>query len=510
MRACCRNQLLPCLAALLLIGCGRSDPAEPAAGSPVEPPAVSSPAAAPSPQQAGDSQQRTAMDTEAARRLRLDQTYTGDYDELVRRRVIRALVVPSRTNYFLDGAQQRGIVYEAFSMFEKWINQELGNEELKVHVVIIPVAREHLFAMLMEGRGDVAAAGLTVTEDRLQLVDFSEPFMRDVSEVVVTGPSGPPIAGVEDLAGKEVYVRTSSSYHASLVALNERFRSEGRHEVVLRPAEPFLEDEDLLQMVDAGLVDMVTVDRHKAEFWGQIFENITVHPQVAVRTGGTIAWAFRKDSPQLKAVIDRFAQRHRAGTLMGNVVLNRYLKDTSIIRRAFSAEDQERYADTIAIFSKYAPQYGFETLMLAAQGYQESRLDQSLRSRRGAIGIMQLLPSTAADKAVQIPDIETADSNVHAGARYMAWIRDTYFDDPQVDPFNRALFAFASYNAGPNRIARLRAEAAERGLDPNIWFRNVEILVAEDIGRETVDYVSNIYKYYAAYRLLAENAERSR
>ena len=139
---------------------------------------------------------------------------------------------------------------------------------------------------------------------------------------------------------------------------------------------------------------------------------------------------------------------------------------------------------------------------------EESRLDQSLRSHRGAIGVMQLLPSTAADKSVGIPDIETIDRNVHAGVRYMRWIRDTYFADDDIDPINKTLFAFASYNAGPNRIARLRAEAEKRGLDPNTYFRNVELVIAQKVGRETVEYVSNIYKYYAAYKLMQVNEER--
>jgi membrane-bound lytic murein transglycosylase MltF len=121
---------------------------------------------------------------------------------------------------------------------------------------------------------------------------------------------------------------------------------------------------------------------------------------------------------------------------------------------------------------------------------------------------MQLLPSTAADKSVGIPDIHNADNNIHAGVKYMRWIRETYFNDDAVGEINKTLFSFASYNAGPNRIRRLRAKSAERGLDPNVWFQNVEIIAAEEIGRETVQYVSNIYKYYAAYRLVMDELGR--
>ena len=140
--------------------------------------------------------------------------------------------------------------------------------------------------------------------------------------------------------------------------------------------------------------------------------------------------------------------------------------------------------------------------MVAAQGYQESGLDQSARSGAGAIGIMQLLPSTAADPNVGIPDIEEIDNNIHAGTKYLRFVRDRYFDDPAVDDFNATLLTFAAYNAGPARVRQLRAEAAEVGLDPNIWFDNVEVIAAKRIGRETVQYVSNITKYYVAYRLI--------
>ena len=147
--------------------------------------------------------------------------------------------------------------------------------------------------------------------------------------------------------------------------------------------------------------------------------------------------------------------------------------------------------------------------MVAAQGYQESRLDQKARSSAGAIGIMQLLPSTAADKNVGIPDISTAENNIHAGVKYLDFIRNRYFSDPEMDTFNKTMFAFAAYNAGPARVRKLRDKAAQQGYDPNVWFDNVELLAAKEIGRETVQYVANILKYYIAYRLsLQQQLER--
>jgi membrane-bound lytic murein transglycosylase MltF len=479
-------------------GCGTAEP-EPAEG-----PAAETSEAVTAPQ---DQQELIRYGSETAKKLGWEIEWTGDYDDMVARRVIRVLVVYSKTYYFLDGFVQRGATYDGLKLFEDWVNKEAGTSTLKVHVIPVPVTRDRLLPALNEGLGDIAASGITITPERKKLVDFSDPFLSDVKEIVVTGPSAPALGSIDDLSGKEIYVRTSSSYRESLEELNRSFQQAGKPLINLTPAEEYLEDEDLLEMVNAGLIETVVVDEHKAEFWDQIYENIVLHPDIAVRTQGAIGWAFRKGSPKLAETINRFVAKHKKGTLMGNITLKRYLKDTKRIKNVLAETDKARYADTVRFFEKYATQYGFDTLMVVAQGYQESGLDQNLVSHRGAVGIMQLLPSTAADKSVGIPDIKSADNNVHAGIKYMRWIRDTYFNDGSVDDINKTLFSFASYNAGPNRIRGLRNKAAERGLDRNIWFRNVEIIASEDIGRETVDYVSNIYKYYAAYKLLEEREQ---
>ena len=161
----------------------------------------------------------------------------------------------------------------------------------------------------------------------------------------------------------------------------------------------------------------------------------------------------------------------------------------------------QRFRDTAPIFLKYANQYDFDWLMRMAQAYQESRLDHATKSPAGAVGIMQIKPSTAADKRVNIKDINQLENNVHAGTRYMRFLRDHYFGDSDMNETEKTLFAFAAYNAGPSRLINLRREAAAAGLDPNVWFGNVEVIAARRIGRETVQYVSNIYKYWMTYRL---------
>jgi membrane-bound lytic murein transglycosylase MltF len=462
-------------------------------------------AADPAPEQpsAEGPQQLESFDPE----FRLDREWAGDLDGMAERGVVRALVVYSLGQYFLDGATQRGMTYEALTEFEAFLNQRLQRRTLKVHVLIIPVQRDELFPALERGLGDIAAANLTITRSRLEKVDFSDPFLTGVEELVVTGPAGPELRSLDDLAGKEVCVRRSSSYWRSLEKLNDDFRSRGLPAVEIVPAEEFLQDEDLLEMVNAGLLPAIIVDSPKARFWSQIFDNIVVHDDLAVRTGGEIAWAFRKGSPQLAEMVNAFVAKHRKGTLLGNVVLSRYLKSTQWARNALAEDDRTRYASMVGLFEKYGEMYDFDSLMLAALAYQESGLDQSMRSRAGAIGVMQLLPSTAADPNVGIPDITTLENNIHAGTKYLRFIRDRYFSNPEIDDLNQTLFTFAAYNAGPARIRGLREEAARIGLDANRWFGNVEHVAAKRIGRETVQYVSNIGKYWVAYRLAARHRE---
>ncbi|MDH3731915.1 MAG: lytic transglycosylase F [Gemmatimonadota bacterium] len=432
------------------------------------------------------------------------EPWLGDFDAMAERRLIRVAVAHSRTLFFLDGPRPRGLTYEALTMFERGINEDLGTRALKVHVVIEPVPRDRLFDAVVSGQADIAAANLTITPARLELVDFSDPLMAGVREVLVTGPGGPAIGVLEDLSGREIHVRRSSSYHESLVALNERFAAEGREPVRIIPADERLENEDILELVNAGVLPATVVDSHVAALWDQILEDIIVHADIHVRDDGSIGWAFRKDSPRLAAVINEFARTHRAGTRLGNIVLRRYLRSTDYLVHPHSDGGAARFEAVRPVFERYGGEYGFDPLLLLAQGYQESGLDQGAQSRVGAVGIMQILPSTAADPNVGIPDVSDIDSNVHAATRYLRFVADRYFDDPAIGPLDQHFLAFAAYNAGPGRISRLRAEAEREGLDPNIWFQNVERVVARRVGREPTQYVSNIFKYYLAYRRIAD------
>lgn len=441
---------------------------------------------------------------EVKQMLKLNEVRTGDFDGMVKRRVIRALVVPNKMLYFLDGVTQRGISYDGLKEFEKFVNKKLKTRTLKINVVFIPVTRDKLLPALVKGLGDIAVANLTITPERKKIVDFSDPLLTNVSEILITGPAAPAIKCLDDLAGKKIHVRPSSSYYGNLKRLNVSFKKQGKLPVKIVSADEYLEDSDLLEMVNTGLIPMVIVDNHKARFWAEIFDHITLHPDIVANTGGEIAWAIRKNSPELKAVVNEFVKGHKKGTLLGNVIFKRYLKTNKWARNSVSPKELKKFQDTVALFRKYADQYGFDYLKIIALAYQESQLDHSKRSRAGAIGIMQLLPSTARDPNVNIPDIKVLEKNIHAGNKYLRFLDDRYFNDSSIDRLNQVLFTFASYNAGPGKVTRLRKEAAKMGFDPNVWFGNVEVVAAKRIGAETVQYVSNIYKYYIAYRLIVD------
>jgi membrane-bound lytic murein transglycosylase MltF len=438
--------------------------------------------------------------------------WTGDLDGMINRRFIRILTVYSKTFYTVDKGVQRGAAFEGGRLFVEDLNKKLAKEKklqkhVKVQALFIPVGRGELLPALAAGKGDIAMAGLGVTEEREKLVDFSSPLIPNVSVLAVSGPASPAISSVDDLAGKEFFVRKSSVHYELLTALNKRFAAEKKPAVVIKEAPEELEDEDLLEMVNAGLIPFTATADFYASFWKQIFPNIKVHQTAPLLTGGKMAWAIREGSPQLKAAADDFVARHAKGTAIGNQVLVRYFKNAKYVKDAGSEAERAKFLALTQYFKKYGDKYDVDWLLMGAQGYQESQLNQAAKSPVGAIGVMQVMPATG--KELGVGDINEAEANIHAGVKYMRWMIDQYYGKEPMTNLDKALFAFASYNAGAGRISQLRKETAKRGLDPNVWFHNVEYVVAEKIGAETVTYVSNIYKYYIAYKLIMEaRAER--
>ena len=435
----------------------------------------------------------------------LTRPWRGDLDGMAERRAIRVLVISGSPQFFYFRGKPRGIVIELLVRLQKHVNEKLGRGLDAVEIIPMPVSRDRLIPALLAGQADLIAADLTNTEHRSELVDFSIPLVRNVDEVLVFGAgSSEGIESIDELSGQSVYVRESSSYFEHLEALNKDFAARGLEPIRIESANEMLRTQDILEMVNAGLVNATVLDNYKANYWSQVFPDIEVRGDLVVRSGGEIAWVFRKDSPQLAATVNEFVRQHRRGTLIGNILIKRYMENAQWVRNATSEDSLERLRPTIELFRAGAEIARLDPLMLVAQAYQESGLDHSRTSPAGAVGMMQIKPSTAADKNVGIDDVSILADNIRAGAIYMRFLMDRYFANDDMDGIQQWLFALAAYNAGPAKIRRIRRQAEAEGHDPNRWLENVELVAARQIGRETVSYVRNVFKYYVAYRMAWE------
>jgi membrane-bound lytic murein transglycosylase MltF len=364
----------------------------------------------------------------------LDTPFTGDFDEMVKRRLIRVGTVFNRTHYFIDPGVQRGVVAEAFKRFEEDWNAKLKTGLLKAHVVVVPLARDQLFPALQAGKVDLVSASLTITPGRLQHVDFCTPTKTNVSEIVVTGPGVPKVTTPEDLSGREVFVRKSSSYYESLVRLNESLAARKRPLVSIKEAPEALEDDDVLEMVNAGLIDVTVMDDFMVEFWRQVFPAIQPQP-VSVRTGGELAAGVRKNNPQLRAAVNEWIKEVGPRSAFFNILARRYVQSTKYVKNAASDAERKKLQTLVKFFETYAGRYKVDYVLMAAQGYQESQLDHSVRSPVGAIGVMQVMPATGKDLAVG--DITQLEPNIHAGVKYFRFMMDEFYKDEPMDDMKR-------------------------------------------------------------------------
>lgn len=433
------------------------------------------------------------------------ETTTGDFDGMLKRRLIRILVVPSKTFFFLDKGESFGLTAEAGRHLEKWINQRHQKGPYKINVALVPTARAHILEDLRNGKGDIAAGTLTITAERSAIVDFTQPWVKDVKEILVTGPSAPSIATISDLGGRDVTVRKSSSYYTHLVALNDRLKKEKQKAIKLIAADENLEDEDLLQMVSAGLLPWVVVDAHTAKLWSRIFKGISLREDLAVNEGGEIAWAIRKNSPLLQRELNEFISSNRKVT---SDLISYYIYDGKPVRNALAPDQTKKFAELVALFRKYGEQYKIDPYMLAAQGYQESAFNQQLRMKSGAVGVMQMMPKTAKEELGMNDIVTRAEDNIHSAAKYLRYLSEKYLNDPAITEREKVLLVLAAYNAGPGSLKRFREKARQDGFDPNVWFGNVEYGAAAIVGQETVQYIGNIHKYYFVYStILSQQGE---
>ncbi|MBW2192368.1 MAG: transporter substrate-binding domain-containing protein [Deltaproteobacteria bacterium] len=439
---------------------------------------------------------------------RVRTPFKGDLDQILERRHIRVLVTYSKTNFFFDKGVPKGFEYELLKDYETFLNKNLKKVHQKITMVFIPVPFDCLLQSLADGQGDIAAAGLTITPQREKIVKFTDPYIPDVAEVVVLNKDVKGIRALDDLAGRRVYVRPGSSYEQHLKALSRQLIRKRKAPIKIVTADEDLTTEDILEFVNAGIEEITVADHHIAKIWSSVLPNITVKNDLTINAAGNIAWAVRNNNPKLLASLNDFVKTTRKGSLLGNILFNRYYKNARWIKNPLTGKERKNLEHLAGLFQKYADQYGFDWLKIAAMAYQESEFDNSKKNPSGAVGIMQVMPRTAADKHVNIKDVHLLENNIHAGVKYLNFLRQRYFSSPDIHPANRVDFAWAAYNAGPAKINKFRRIAEKRGFDKNQWFFNVETIAMEKLGRETAVYVANINKYYITYKLFYEKSRR--
>jgi membrane-bound lytic murein transglycosylase MltF len=282
--------------------------------------------------------------------------------------------------------------------------------------------------------------------------------------------------------------------------VSETLVQKGLEPIVIRAIPEELASEDILELVNDGLIGITIMDDYKAKMWSTVYEKIVLHEDMTFKEDVELAVMVRKENPKLLEELNGFIETKRVGAAFAKVATEKYFKSKRYKRLSKSGISKKKFQSLQKTFRKYAEQYELDPLMLMAQAYQESRLKEKARSHVGARGIMQLMPATA--REMNVGSINNTDANIHAGIKYHKKLKEHYFSDENIAKEDRSLFIFAGYNAGPNRINRFRKIAKERGLNPNKWFGNVELVVAEKIGRETVQYIQNIYNYYVAYTMM--------
>ena len=465
--------------------------------------------ATPSPKADVSTQPTSAMDETLPPILKT--AWKGDLDEMVKRRVVRVLVPFRRPEFFYMEGRPVGILQEVFQEYEKVLNVKYKTTAAnRVVVVPLPTPQDKLRERMVNGYGDIAAYGISITPENKAAVDFTIPTIKGLSVVVVTGPGAPELKTVEDLSGKEIWITPGTRMRKDVEDLNGRLKAQGKKPAIARDSDAVLDPGDVMEMVNAGTYPITLMQNKTAEFWAQVFPNVKARTDLTVAQDVELGWAIQKGTPQLKADLDNFLKTRAAGTTYGNTLITRYLKDAKYVKNAQDPSELKKFQSVAPIFKKHAGQYNFDYLLLVAQGYQESGLDQNVKSPVGAIGIMQVMPTTAASSPVKIPNIQTEENNIHAGIRLMHFLVNDYFNEPALDQTNRTLLAIAAYNAGPAKITKCRRLAEEMGLDRNKWFGNVEVATAKLVGRETTQYVANIYKYYVAYRLASAQLQSRR
>jgi membrane-bound lytic murein transglycosylase MltF len=432
---------------------------------------------------------------------RLSAPHSGDLPEMLARRTVRVLTTYSLSTYFISRGRGYGFEHSLLRDYERFLNEGHPQGDLQTVVEFIPMPEKHLIPSLQQGLGDIVAAGLRMTPERQEVVDFSAPYLTDVREVLAVHRSSRPVTDIADLAGRTVYVQPGWGRSKTLRRINARLTVMQLPPLQIITTNAFLTSEDVLELVNAGIFELTIVESHIAALWGQMLPQIQIFDPVDISEPTPIAWIVRKNCPLLKDSLNHFLKTRRPGSRFGNIYYDQYFRNLRLIRNPLAPTDRAKFSQYVPLFRKYGATYGFDWMLLAALAFQESKMIHARVSPMGAVGLMQVIPTTAEDPNIAIPAVWNVENNIHAGTKYLAFLRDAYYSEPAIRPEDRVRFALAAYNAGPAKVDRCRALAAQMGYDPDQWFYNTEVAAWKLIGEETVRYVSNVKKYYLAYSL---------
>lgn len=443
---------------------------------------------------------------------RLTQPFLGDLDEMRERRMIRVLISYNRTHYFMAEHGSLGLEYEFLRAYEQTLNRGPLQQRYQTQLVFIPTPFNQLFDALNDGLGDIIAAGLTITESRKNMALFTQPYITGVNEILVSHQQAPLVERLEDLAGQKIMVVAHSSYLVNLMLANQFLGQLGLQPIEVIQAPSTLDAEDLLELVNAGVIDFTVSDDHIARAWAGTLENLVLNTDFKFHQEGQIAWAVRNNNPQLLDSLNNFIeQQAKPGRYLSNVLFNKYFVDNRWLQDiGLTAESLDQLSQLRHYFELYADFYNLDWLLIASVAFQESRFRNNLISNRGAVGIMQILPSTARAPQIAIDHIEDLEHNIHAGTKYLAYLKQQVFTGPDYTPEESLNFALAAYNAGQTRIRQLQREAERAGLDPYVWFYNVEQIARRRIGHETVNYVLSVQRHTTTFRTTLSLIEERR
>ncbi|MCO4795027.1 MAG: transporter substrate-binding domain-containing protein [Bacteriovoracaceae bacterium] len=428
----------------------------------------------------------------------------GGLKRILKDKYLRVLTTKNSFDYYIYQGKPKGIQYEMVREFVKHLNKKYskGKKNLKIQFEMIPVDYDQMIPLLKKGKGDIIAAGMTINSKRQKKVNFTKPY-RMVDEVVVSRKE----MVNQKITGKTFHVRKSSSYFESIRKYNRSVKRKWR--VKTKSVSEELKTENILELVSLGKYDYTVADSYLAELAAKVFPGLHLHKHKPFGVKQGIAWAVKKEDSKLLQELNTVLPKVRKGSLLGNVFSQKYFGDINTIKSTNFNLGTSHLSDYDKLFKKYAKMYNFDWRLVAALCFQESRFNQGIVNKWGAIGLFQVKQMTANEPYINIKKItghKNAENNIHAGVKYLDWIRNRYFSKfKKMSDKAKLRMTMAAYNAGPSRVKKAIRLAKKMGLDPNRWFRNVELAMLQMRKPEPVTYVSEINKRYVAYLLLGIN-----